>query len=154
MRYLWYILYALLALWAIAVVAVSDGLSHCADGWISPSFGQGRCSWHGGATTQREVKEVSTVFSIALGLWAVAAFWVSTKESSRKKLERERAIEAARAERDRTHPLCPNCQIHMIRRRAKRGAHKGQGFWGCNNYPRCKALVQIGEEQLYLKREK
>ena len=152
MRYLWYFLYALLISWAIAVSVVSDDLSHCANGWISPSYGQGRCSWHGGSAIQREVKEVNSIFFVALACWSAVALRVSTKESARKELEKMRAIEAAKAERDKTHPLCPKCQIHMIRRRAKRGAHKGQGFWGCTNYPRCKALVQLGEEHLYLKR--
>jgi len=154
MRYLWYVLYGLLASWAIAVAVVSDGLSHCVDGWVSSSYGQGRCSWHGGATTQREVKEISTVFSVALALWVAVALWVSSKESSRKELERKRAIEAANAERDKTHPICPKCQIHMVLRSAKRGIHKGESFWGCNNYPRCKAIVSLGEAHLYLRRER
>lgn len=152
MRYLWHFLCALLISWAVIVSVVSDGRSHCADGWISPSYGQGRCSWHGGSATQREVKEVNTIFFVALACWAAVALRASAKESARKELEKKRAIEAAKAERDKTHPLCPKCQIHMVRRRAKRGAHKGQWFWGCTNYPRCKALVQLGEEHLYLKR--
>ena len=40
-------------------------------------------------------------------------------------------------------PLCPACAIAMVKRTAKKGAKVGQQFWGCQNYPRCRAIVQV-----------
>lgn len=36
-------------------------------------------------------------------------------------------------------PTCPHCGAPMIRRVAGRGPHAGEAFWGCPNYPRCRA---------------
>jgi restriction system protein len=35
-------------------------------------------------------------------------------------------------------PNCPLCSKAMKRRTAKRGAHAGQDFWGCTDYPTCR----------------
>jgi restriction system protein len=35
-------------------------------------------------------------------------------------------------------PHCPQCSKPMKRRTAKRGAHAGQDFWGCTDYPTCR----------------
>lgn len=35
-------------------------------------------------------------------------------------------------------PSCPKCSAEMVRRVAKRGAHAGEPFWGCQRYPICK----------------
>ena len=35
-------------------------------------------------------------------------------------------------------PVCPKCQIEMVVRKTRRGMNKGQKFYGCVNYPRCK----------------
>lgn len=34
-------------------------------------------------------------------------------------------------------PICPKCRVTMMRRLARRGNQKGEGFWGCVNFPRC-----------------
>jgi len=34
-------------------------------------------------------------------------------------------------------PKCPYCEKPMILRLGKKGAYKGQKFWGCKNYPKC-----------------
>ena len=42
--------------------------------------------------------------------------------------------------------LCPKCgKGHMVKRVASRGANKGNIFYGCSNYPRCKNLITIDE---------
>ena len=33
-------------------------------------------------------------------------------------------------------PSCPRCNAHMVRRRSK-----GDDFWGCSRYPRCRGTV-------------
>lgn len=38
-------------------------------------------------------------------------------------------------------PICQKCGFTMKLRIAKRGAHIGNEFWGCSNYPRCKNIV-------------
>lgn len=38
-------------------------------------------------------------------------------------------------------PICPRCGIPMVLRVASRGAHIGESFYGCSNYPRCDEKV-------------
>lgn len=38
-------------------------------------------------------------------------------------------------------PYCPNCGERMVLREARRGAKAGIKFYGCPNYPRCKAII-------------
>jgi len=38
-------------------------------------------------------------------------------------------------------PSCPKCRSPMVLRTAKRGSHAGSSFWGCPQYPKCKAIV-------------
>ena len=35
-------------------------------------------------------------------------------------------------------PLCPNCQIPMVRRTVKKTGHP---FWGCPNFPNCQETI-------------
>jgi restriction system protein len=37
-----------------------------------------------------------------------------------------------------TAPSCPKCLKPMVRRTAGKGAHLGERFWGCPDYPRCR----------------
>lgn len=39
--------------------------------------------------------------------------------------------------------LCPKCGIPMVLRTASQGNHKGQQFYGCPNYPRCREVVPV-----------
>ncbi len=38
-------------------------------------------------------------------------------------------------------PTCPKCGLPMVLRTAKRGDQKGEEFWGCRNYPKCREVV-------------
>jgi hypothetical protein len=40
---------------------------------------------------------------------------------------------------------CPRCGAPMVRRTAKRGDNRGNEFWGCSNYPQCRAIVNDGD---------
>ena len=42
-------------------------------------------------------------------------------------------------------PLCPDCGISMVIRTATKGAHQGEPFYGCPNYPECQRLIPIKE---------
>ena len=37
--------------------------------------------------------------------------------------------------------ICPKCGGNMVLRTAKSGNNIGKQFWGCTNYPRCRAVV-------------
>ncbi len=37
-------------------------------------------------------------------------------------------------------PTCPKCGSKMVLRTAKRGPNRGNQFWGCSNYPRCRGI--------------
>jgi hypothetical protein len=39
-------------------------------------------------------------------------------------------------------PRCPKCGGEMILRTARTGANQGGKFWGCSNFPRCRAVVK------------
>lgn len=39
---------------------------------------------------------------------------------------------------DKSAPICPNCGIPMVLR-TKRTTNVGEQFWGCANYPKCRA---------------
>ena len=43
-------------------------------------------------------------------------------------------------EGDYTTPTCPKCNKKMIKRIGK---EKGNEFWGCSNYPKCKNILQM-----------
>jgi restriction system protein len=39
-------------------------------------------------------------------------------------------------------PTCPRCGSRMVRRVATRGPRPGSAFWGCSNYPTCRATME------------
>lgn len=41
-------------------------------------------------------------------------------------------------------PLCPRCGVPLVLRTAKIGAHAGQQFYGCPNFPTCRELQALG----------
>jgi hypothetical protein len=40
-------------------------------------------------------------------------------------------------------PTCPNCDVKMVERTARKGKSVGSSFWGCRNYPRCKQTFKV-----------
>jgi len=46
----------------------------------------------------------------------------------------------------KNEPECPDCGKPMVQRVAKKGDKKGKVFWGCSDYPKCKATMQIEKE--------
>lgn len=42
-----------------------------------------------------------------------------------------------------SRPVCPVCGSSMVLRRARRGAHAGNEFWGCSRYPKCKGILNL-----------
>jgi ribosomal protein L37AE/L43A len=39
--------------------------------------------------------------------------------------------------------LCPKCGRGMVIRKAKQGSNKGNSFWGCTNFPKCRGVVNV-----------
>jgi predicted RNA-binding Zn-ribbon protein involved in translation (DUF1610 family) len=42
-------------------------------------------------------------------------------------------------------PPCPRCGAPMVLRQAKRGARKGEEFWGCPNFPKCRGTRDLDQ---------
>ncbi|ELV8627068.1 restriction endonuclease [Vibrio cidicii] len=42
-------------------------------------------------------------------------------------------------------PLCPSCHAPLVMRTAKRGQNKGNQFYGCSSYPRCRYTKNVRE---------
>ena len=40
-------------------------------------------------------------------------------------------------------PFCPKCGEQMVLREAKRGSHRGDVFYGCVNYPKCREMIPL-----------
>ena len=45
------------------------------------------------------------------------------------------------------NPLCPRCGNPMVLRTAKRGDNRGNRFWGCSGYPKCRFIVNLTENR-------
>lgn len=39
--------------------------------------------------------------------------------------------------------LCPKCGGKLVLRTTKNGEHKGEKFWGCSNFPKCRYIEKI-----------
>lgn len=47
-----------------------------------------------------------------------------------------------------TKHICPRCGGMLVMRTAARGAHAGETFYGCSNYPKCRFMENVSHEQL------
>ncbi len=53
----------------------------------------------------------------------------------------ERAASKKSEKHQQGTPICPKCDSPMVLRTAKKGDQKGEDFWGCSNYPRCRQML-------------
>ena len=44
-------------------------------------------------------------------------------------------------------PDCPECGKPMLRRMQKKGKMQGREFWGCSDYPNCKGIRNINDQE-------
>ncbi len=44
---------------------------------------------------------------------------------------------------DKPSPLCPRCGSTMVLRTATRGENKGNQFWGCSGFPKCRGIASF-----------
>ncbi|MDD3139749.1 MAG: NERD domain-containing protein [Lachnospiraceae bacterium] len=42
--------------------------------------------------------------------------------------------------------ICPKCGAPMVLRTAQKGVNKGEKFWGCSNYPKCRVIEAVGNK--------
>lgn len=60
---------------------------------------------------------------------------------------RERMYESRKEVRDQkidlSVPCCPKCDKPMVERKAHKGSHQGESFWGCSDYPNCHGTRKI-----------
>lgn len=117
----------------------------CRDGWPSPSIGlRGACSHHGGVDGGLQALAMLLVFalSIAAGIWR----HTQIEKAQRRKYEQPPGAPdppALKGPGNSTAVFCPRCHAHMRRRLAQRGRNKGNYFWGCSRYPKCKGTRDI-----------
>jgi len=43
-------------------------------------------------------------------------------------------------------PKCPKCDKDMVKRSAKKGKNIGNEFWGCSDFPKCRGVIEIVDE--------
>jgi predicted RNA-binding Zn-ribbon protein involved in translation (DUF1610 family) len=43
----------------------------------------------------------------------------------------------------RRNPQCPKCGNEMVLRTSTRSTSKGQQFWGCSTYPKCRGILKV-----------
>jgi len=48
------------------------------------------------------------------------------------------------AEGNQVDPVCPKCSGKMVVRTSKSGKNKGNQFWGCLNFPKCRVILPYG----------
>lgn len=133
--------------------AISDGLVSsyraCADGWPSHSIGiQGACSHHGGVVTRKVDKRTDTQRYACYALNAASIVGLLTALilwSGGPPPTKHYAPQSLAATPPVGTPVCPRCSRYMVRRRARRGPHAGQFFWGCSAYPSCRGTRKCNE---------
>ena len=88
---------------------------------------------------------VDQVFEVAglplLHVRATSAYSPQHIAEEVQQLIANRAISEKLIERLDGKPLCPKCGTQMVIRTAKKGTQKGEDFWGCKNYPKCREIV-------------
>jgi len=80
---------------------------------------------------QIEAIDVSTLWMMVDGL------------DANKKLNLVHFLESS----DFTTPTCPNCEVKLVEKIAKKGKDIGQKFWGCENYPTCRYRLPMNKSE-------
>lgn len=102
---------------------------------------------HGRRDRQDRDQFVDQVFEVAglplLHVRAAAGYSPQSIADLVRQAVEERAVPEKVIERQEGTPLCPKCGTQMVIRTAKKGNQKGEEFWGCKNYPRCREIVNL-----------
>jgi len=65
--------------------------------------------------------------------------------SLRTNLEHIQHVKEIIAEKS-NQQICPKCGSEMVKREVKKGANKGNLFWGCSTYPKCRSTIVLQSE--------
>lgn len=60
--------------------------------------------------------------------------------------EHIRHVQSIMAEKQNKH-RCPKCGSDMVLRQSRKGEKKGQPFWGCSTFPRCRSVIAYENER-------
>mgnify|MGYP000093517658 CR=1 FL=1 len=120
----------------------------CNDGWQSPSIGkQGACSHHGGVN---DLPKYLVMIVSVFGGVIVGSYYSGTQ--SRVHIPSDDSESSDDGDSfDREHIdvkdliTCPLCGSRMVERTARQGKYKGNKFFGCSQYPKCKGLINRDE---------
>ncbi len=52
---------------------------------------------------------------------------------------------------NKNSPECPKCKGTMSLTEAKKGKFKGTYFWGCDNFPKCRGIVNQNKDDEFVK---
>ncbi len=75
-----------------------------------------------------------------------AGFADKYKELSAAEEEKDQPSETPAAA-DPVNLLCPKCGARMVKRVASKGARAGKAFYGCSAFPKCRFIINIGDEE-------
>lgn len=65
------------------------------------------------------------------------------EEPTKLEIADEIAIKTETFQEEINDPICPKCNIPMVKRKATQGANSGKEFYGCSNYPKCREIKQV-----------
>ncbi|MGB1238442.1 MAG: topoisomerase DNA-binding C4 zinc finger domain-containing protein, partial [Pseudomonadales bacterium] len=64
------------------------------------------------------------------------------KPSFKTHVEHAAHVKAIVEKKEEAH-VCPKCGNGLVLRTSKRGANAGSQFWGCESFPKCRAIVPL-----------
>lgn len=69
---------------------------------------------------------------------------VASKSATKSVTEEPQLSQDSLIEQTAAEPVCNRCGSAMVLRKAKAGKNAGNEFWGCSNFPKCRAVVAVG----------
>ena len=99
-------------------------------------------------STFKEVEELRLM--VEKQKYLLHAFWLMLKEHGATNEDLDKALNEAVLLSKRTDyknvVSCPNCgKGELVLRNAKKGKNKGEDFYGCSNFPKCKTIISKEE---------
>jgi hypothetical protein len=74
--------------------------------------------------------------------------YIDISDEERGKDDASKLIDELFSDDTDASPTCHKCGSEMILRTAKRGENAGRQFWGCSNYPHCRAMINVESMQI------
>lgn len=93
-----------------------------------------------------QVDEIVTAIEagrLTRGLKTNLAHNQHVKKIVESKTEPKKRPEVVLEQQESAEKPCPKCGSEMVLREAKKGKNIGNKFWGCTNYPKCRAMIEV-----------